>query len=332
MRARGEVLTWLGAAGKGSDALGEEFDRGSTFGELAHRWWQGVEQGSIGKRKGKGGSGYSPTTLKGYERTLRRRLIPEFGGRHAKEITAIDWQLWVDRLSEEGLSRSRIANQISVVSAIYGWASRPTRQLVPRNPVRDVELPPNDEKPRTRVAPLEEAEQLLAALQPDDQVPYALAFYAGLRREEIHRLRWEEVELDGYRLHVRKAKTAAGTDRRPPIAEPLRDILRQAALRNLSEPTDAVAPTSVMSSKIAHRATIAWAAAGLNRITLHECRHTYASFLMAAGYTLKEMMEYMGHADLQMVQRYTKLLPQPDEDNPAERLNAYQRHRRDSAE
>ena len=25
---------------------------------------------------------------------------------------------------------------------------------------------------------------------------------------------------------------------------------------------------------------------------------------MAAGYTLKEMMEYMGHADLQMVQRY----------------------------
>jgi integrase len=34
-------------------------------------------------------------------------------------------------------------------------------------------------------------------------------------------------------------------------------------------------------------------------------------------------MEYMGHSDLQMVQRYTKLLPQPDERDPAERLNAY---------
>jgi hypothetical protein len=32
---------------------------------------------------------------------------------------------------------------------------------------------------------------------------------------------------------------------------------------------------------------------------------------MAAGYTLKELMEFMGHSDLQMVQRYTKLLPQP---------------------
>ena len=44
------------------------------------------------------------------------------------------------------------------------------------------------------------------------------------------------------------------------------------------------------------------------------------------------MMDYMGHADLPMVQRYTKLLPQPDEDNPAQRLNAYLRHRKNSAE
>jgi hypothetical protein len=34
-------------------------------------------------------------------------------------------------------------------------------------------------------------------------------------------------------------------------------------------------------------------------------------------------MEYMGHANLAMVQRYVKLLPQPEECDPAERLNAY---------
>jgi integrase len=86
-----------------------------------------------------------------------------------------------------------------------------------------------------------------------------------------------------------------------------------------------------MSGKIARRATAAWTRVGLNRITLHECRHTYASFLMAAGYTLKEIMEYMGHADLQMVQRHTKLLPQPEERDPAERLNAYLRRLRRQA-
>jgi len=78
-----------------------------------------------------------------------------------------------------------------------------------------------------------------------------------------------------------------------------------------------------MSGKLADRATEAWSGASLHRFTLHECRHTYASFLMAAGYTLKELMEFMGHSDLQMVQRYTKLLPQPEEADPAERLDAY---------
>jgi Phage integrase family len=71
--------------------------------------------------------------------------------------------------------------------------------------------------------------------------------------------------------------------------------------------------------------TAAWDAAGLQRITLHECRHTYASLLMAAGYTIKELMEFMGHADLQMVNRYVKLLPQPGEDDAAQRLNDYLR-------
>jgi hypothetical protein len=78
-----------------------------------------------------------------------------------------------------------------------------------------------------------------------------------------------------------------------------------------------------MSGKLAARATAAWADAGLERLTLHECRHTYASLLMAAGNTLKELMEFMGHADQQMVNRYVKLLPQPGEDDAAERLNAY---------
>ena len=76
---------------------------------------------------------------------------------------------------------------------------------------------------------------------------------------------------------------------------------------------------------VAKRARRAWGASGLTPITLHECRHTYASLLMAAGYTIKELMEFMGHADLQMVNRYVKLLPQPGEDDAAQRLDDYLR-------
>jgi Phage integrase family len=86
-----------------------------------------------------------------------------------------------------------------------------------------------------------------------------------------------------------------------------------------------VVDVSVMSGKIGARVDAAWRAAGLNRITLHECRHTYASLLMAAGYTITQLMEFMGHADVQMVNRYVKLLLQPGEDDAADRLNAYLR-------
>jgi len=79
-----------------------------------------------------------------------------------------------------------------------------------------------------------------------------------------------------------------------------------------------VSAVSVTSGKIAERARARWAAAGLEPITLHECRHTYASFLMAAGYTLRELMEYMGHSSLQATERYVKLLPPLDETDPAE--------------
>ena len=76
-----------------------------------------MHTGAVGRRRGKKGTGYSPTTLEGYERSLRYALVPEFGARPASEIDDREWQTWVDRLSREGLSRSRIANHLAVARA-----------------------------------------------------------------------------------------------------------------------------------------------------------------------------------------------------------------------
>src|SRR3954447_16792622 len=325
MKDRAAVLTWLNAAAKGGEAVQEAVAAGPTFRKLGRLWLEGVENGSIGKRRGKKGSAYSETTLAGYKRSLINQLDEEFGPRPAAEIVEVEWQMWADRLAREGISRSRIRNHLAVASAIYGWAARPTRRLVDRNPTLAVELPPNDEQPRMRVCTAEEAAHLLAALEPDDQLPYALGFYAGLRRAEISRLDWRDVDLGGFRLQVRKSKAEAGPARRPPIAQTLRPKLREAWVRQGQPSNGPVSAVSVMSGKLAIRATKAWKdrPSALERITLHECRHTYASFLMAANYTVKEIMDYMGHSNLAMVQRYVKLLPRPEETDPAERLNAY---------
>jgi len=330
-----EALSWYaGARDKAVPVLRERAGVGPSFQAVADDWWKGVSRAQIGKRRGT--RGYAATTLQGYDRSLRRVLGPEFGPRPASKITSQEWQLWVDRLAASGLSRSRIANHMAVVRAIYSWASRPTRRLVPSNPTLGVELPPVDEVPRDRAATAEEARALLDALGAADRVPYALAFCAGLRRSEMDRLEWQDLDLPRLWLVVRKAKSDAGSGRRLPIAAPLAPILRE-ALGAQDEPSDGrvLGGLSVISGRLAPRAREAWFRAEhrarergeklrLRAIGLHECRHTYASFLMAAGYTLRELMEYMGHSSLQATERYVKLLPQPaGPDGAADRLNRY---------
>src|SRR4051794_14229531 len=313
VKNRAEVLAWLSAARDNKQQLLELAARGPLFEELAAQWLDGVEQGRIGRRRGRG-KPYAETTIAAMRRSLRYHVLPVFGQMYASEITEIDWQRWIDKLARRGLSRSTIAKHISVASDIFAWASAPSRRIVTRNPLRLAELPPNDEKPRLRVALAPEAAALLAALEPEDRVPYAIAFYAGLRRSEIDRLEWPDV-LDGNRiatrLLVRRSKSEAGTARRPPIGDNLRTVLEAEWKRQGRPRAGKVIDVSVMSGKIARRVAARWDAAGLNHITLHECRHTYASLLMAAGYTIKELMEYMGYADLQMVNRYVNSSPSP---------------------
>ena len=58
------------------------------------------------------------------------------------------------------------------------------------------------------------------------------------------------------------------------------------------------------------RARAAWAKAGLSPIALHECRHTYASFMIAAGVNAKALSTYMGHASITVtLDRYGHLMP-----------------------
>ena len=58
------------------------------------------------------------------------------------------------------------------------------------------------------------------------------------------------------------------------------------------------------------RADKAWRAAGLERITPHACRHTFASLMIAAGVNAKALSTFMGHAKIGItLDRYGHLMP-----------------------
>jgi hypothetical protein len=84
--------------------------------------------------------------------------------------------------------------------------------------------------------------------------------------------------------------------------------------------------------RVIERVDAAWKAAGLERITLHECRHTFASLMIAAGVNAKALQTFMGHANIGVtLDRYGHLMP-GSEAEAAGLLDAYVAAERERAE
>lgn len=333
MHAEAEARNWQTDRRRGAGMQATE----ETFAELWDRWLRGARSGAIAKRGGGRGEPYASRTLDLYEANMNRDVLSAYGGRAAASLTAQDWQLFIEALHRGDdravpLARNSLQVIMAALGAVYRWACAPTRGYLPANTIRGLEMPARDEQTRDRIAPPAEARQLLDVLansekcHPCDVVDFGLALYGGMRNCEREPLVWEWVDLDGRRLRIRKSKTKAGI-RTVPIIDVLRPILRNEWLRQGKPATGRVVrgPQGgpVSYQKQSRRAKKAWEAAGLERITPHECRHTFASYLIASGLNAKAVTVLLGHSSIQITfDRYGHLFP-GHEDEAADRLNAY---------
>jgi integrase len=191
---------------------------------------------------------------------------------------------------------------------------------------------------RDRVADPAEAAALIAALPAPERALWATALYAGLRRGEAMALRWDDVDFDAGVIHVRRSwdpkagavevKSDAGLRDVPLIGE-LRKIIAEHKLASNRHGADLVfgrtATDPFIPSTVRARALAAWKAENERRvkqaddpgqvtllkpITLHNGRHSAASYLIKAGLDLKQLTVYMGHSDVRTtINRYVKLMP-----------------------
>jgi integrase len=302
-----------------------------TLREAWETWNDGAKSGLV---RTKSGDPYKPSCLRSYEQAMRDRVLPDFGGARLSEIRRVDVQDLVDRLQAQGLDPSTIRNTIAPLRAVYRRAF--TRGEVAVNPTVGLELPAVRGK-RDRVASPDEAAKLLAALPEGDRALWATAMYAGLRLGELQGLRWDDVDLASGVIRVERAwdakegpiapKSKAGR-RKVPIAAILRDFLLEHRLRT-SWTTGFVfgrsAETPFDARSLSRRAETAWknARPAFKPISLHECRHTFASLMIAAGVNAKALSSYMGHSSITItLDRYGHLMP-GSEDEAAELLDAY---------
>jgi integrase len=301
----------------------------TTLRQAAAAWLEGASSGAIRNRSG---DRYKPSAIRGYEEALRLRLLPDLGGAKLSEIRRGDIQALIDRLMAKGHGASTIRNTLLPLRVIFRRAL--VRGQVAVNPTTGLELPAVRGR-RDRIASPKEAGQLLAALE-SERALWATAVYGGLRRGELQALAWSDIELELGVIHVRASwdhlagrvgpKTKAGT-RAVPIASVLDVHLRELAATTGGAglvfgrgPDEPFAPVTVN-----RRAQRAWERAGLASIGLHECRHTFASFMIAAGVNAKALSTYMGHASVTITfDLYGHLMP-GNEQEAARLLDAYLR-------
>ena len=80
------------------------------------------------------------------------------------------------------------------------------------------------------------------------------------------------------------------------------------------------------ASGVYQRAHRLWAGQGLTAMSLHDCRHTYASLMIAAEESPKALQTYLGHSSITTTyDRYGHLMPGAEHAS-ASRLSAYLDH------
>jgi len=289
-----------------------------TVGEAAEDFITGAREGRILDRAG---TRYKPSSIRNYEGWLRRYVLPALGDKRLGDVRRADVQDLVDALVGRGLAGSTVRNALDPLRRVMDRALK--RDLIAIDPTDGIEWPATSRK-RERVAAPAEAAALVAALPEEDRALWATALYAGLRAGELRALRVESVDLDANVIHVRAGwddiegeidtKSASG-DRVVPIIPELRPLLlaHLMATGRRGKPDALVFGRTdsdpFLRSTPRSRARRAWFAAGLEPITMHECRHTYASTMIAAGVDPGEVMRRMGHSTVAMtLDRYTHAL------------------------
>jgi integrase len=301
----------------------------TTLHEAAEAWLTGVRDGTIRNR---GGHTYKPSVARGYQSALTLRILPELGGARLSDIHRLDVQDFADRLCAEGLDPSTVRDLLMPLRVIF---RRPlARGDVGVNPTTRLELPAVETR-RDRIASPTEAAALLAALPERDRAVWATAMYAGLRLGELLALGWEDVDLQAGVIRVERSWDAKeGTiepkrrsaRRTVPLAALLREQLLEHRLRS-GRHSGLVFGTSETQpftpSNLRKRAVKAWRRAGLEPIGFHECRHTFASLMIAAGVNAKALSVYMAHSSVTITyDRYGHLIP-GNESEAAELLDSY---------
>jgi site-specific recombinase XerD len=280
---------------------------------------------------------YSPRTVSAYS-TAMRDFATWFEQTNGKELspellTSLDVKEYRQHLQAvRRLKATTVNSYLAGVRAYTRWAKR-TDQIVqdPTNGVKSLEtedLAPRWLNRQDQHALLRAAEELaqLGALRAKGKLTYpgslwprrnqaiaVLLLNSGLRLSEVASLRLDDIEIRerSGTLQVRKGKGRKA--RTVTLNKDARSILREWLDARQHVAKSASSPHLFLSQKggrltpraIARAIDKIAERAGLEDVSPHTLRHSFAKNLIDAGVGLEKVAALLGHANLETTRRYT---------------------------
>lgn len=215
------------------------------------------------------------STMRSKEYLIEGKILPFFGSLPLNTITPAHVRKWQAEILKENPAPTYAKSIHNQLSAIFNYAVKYYR--FPENPAR---------------------------------VGFSVMFWTGLRIGELLALTPADIDLDVKTLSV--TKTFQTIDGREVVTEPktpksrrkiemppkLAEMLKgyMAALYNLA-PDDRLFPFT--KSYFHHQMRKGCEACGLEKIRLHDIRHSHASLLINLGYPVLVVSERLGHEDVE---------------------------------
>lgn len=259
---------------------------------------------------------------------LERYMLKSFNvDRSLETFSEADVERIIQRRKEEGVSGQTIKHLVNMLRGMWKHAKKLRYQTQP------IDFPTvRVAKHRLRYLSHEEEQRLLKELSPTypesqrrqaQQDNYDLVVFlldVGCRYSEAAKLQWSDIDLDSrtinlYRPKVRNESVLFITDRLYNVLNRRKRASTNEYVFNDKEGSGPRKHTTIAIRKAFRRA-------GLTDATVHDLRHTFASRLAQAGFSLQEIATLLGHASIQTTMRYSHLIPNTVAKRATDHLNS----------
>ncbi|KQQ43706.1 tyrosine-type recombinase/integrase [Nocardioides sp. Leaf307] len=290
-----------------------------TWGEWCEEWWEtrGVE----------------PSTLRHDAARRRNHLKPRWAEVAIGAITRQDVRAWAAELARGGMGAETVKRCVHLLSASLSAAK--DAEVIDANPAARMKLSKGAEA-QERFLTREEYDALYGAMpSTDDRLILETLVHTGLRWGELAGLHRSRVDLARGLLRVvetydetgramkahPKGKQVREVPLTPSLVERFRDLVARVGTCGVEHTQGRCRSPLLLTSETGHPLrnsnwsypvwVPAVARAGIGHVRVHDCRHTYASWLLQAGVPLAEVGKATGHRSTQTTDKYAHLAETP---------------------